>query len=689
MSRLTRTETHRAHPATALRIVAALAAAVFAAAGGARAEVPPPERMAADVIVSGRTSTVRKVDTAAVGNEIPKTFSGDRVKNTPGFAWWVSRHWALKTDLPDEKARFYLVLLEQAYPHYVELFGREAPGIGEKRLTVCYASSTKRLREAMAGDGAVWDFRGGGITLDDWKCAYQYPSGSLEYHQRYILLHECTHLVQTCLLGSSYTVPAWYTEGVADGLANHVYEMKPPRLTVWVLDKATTRNYLDSGLAGLRQSATSAERIHDTGGSDRGLAFLLAHYLSDDPDRAQKLRIWRDEMFRQNLSQRSGDPPQSGGRDRCLAESSRLVRDLYGPWRKVNEDFQAWTGSLRNTFHYAEWGWEQDGDTLWSYGFADNGRLSQTDVNLRPGEKPEPSPLRMDWPPGEASPLVGPVERGTAEPSVGCIIDFSRNPGKGRAGLGLGVISDDEGARRPADPKPDDPNVKSGVKVFTVRPGKASGGGYLAVLVQEEKDLVMDGPALGLERKTIAIPQAVRDAMAAGGHRVGLTVRVAAAAMEITLRARDPKAGAAAEFRASLALTPEQRERVLAQPLAVLSRDGRHGVTPYFDDRRQPEPDLSEPAPPNRWRNPGDRQLAALYKAAWRLRDKAPASLLALRDTMLAAVEKGPDAQKAALAEYQKQVGRVLEDIERSGAPAEDAAKAAAELREPPAAAAT
>ena len=665
-----------------------MAAGVLLIARAGSAEVPPPERMAADVIVSGRTSTVRKVDTVAVGNEIPKTFSGDRVGNTPGFAWWVSKHWALKTDLPEDKARFYLVLLEQAYPHYVELLGREVPGIGEKRLTVCYASSAKRLREAMAGDGAVWDFRGGGITLDDWKCAYQYPSGSLEYHQRYILLHECTHLVQTCLLGSSYTVPPWYTEGVADGLANHVYEMKPPRLTVWVLDKATTRNYLDSGLAGLRQSATSAERIHDTGGSDRGLAFLLAHYLSDDPDRAQKLRIWRDEMFRQNLSQRSGDPPQPGGRDRCLAESGRLMRDLYGPWRKVNEDFQAWTGSLRNTFHYAEWGWEQDGDTLWSYGFADNGRLSEADVNLPLREKPAPSPLRMDWPPGEASPLVGPVERGTAEPSVGCIVDFSRNPGKGRAGLGLGVLSDDEGARRPADPKPDDPNVKSGVKVFTVRPGKASGSGYLAVLVQEEKDLVMDGPALGLERKTFAIPQAVRDAMAASGHRVGLTVRAAAAALEITLRARDPKAGDAAEFRASLALTPEQRERILAQPLAVLSRDGWHGITPYFDDLRQPEPDLSVPAPPNRWRNPGDRQLAALYKAAWRLRDKAPASLLALRDAMRAAVEKGPDAQKAALAEYQKQVGGALEDIERSGAPADDAAKAAAELRGPPAAAA-
>ncbi|MBM4017948.1 MAG: hypothetical protein FJ288_06400 [Planctomycetes bacterium] len=654
-------------------ILAAAAAAMAAAARPAAAEAPPPDRLAADIIVSGRTSTAVKVDVVRTGSEIPATFAGDRVKNTPGFSWYVSRHWALKTDYPEEKARFYLTLLEQAYPHYVELFGREIAGIGRMRLAVCYASSTKRLKEALAGDGATWDFKGGGITLEQWKCAYQYPSGSLDYHQRYILLHECTHLYQLCLLGSSYTVPMWFTEGAADGLASHVYESAPRRLTLWVLDKATTRNHLDSGLAALRQSALTAEKIHDVGGADgseRGLPFLLVNFLATDPDRAQKFRLWRDEMFRRNL------------KDGCLAESSRLMTALFGPWRRIDEEFQAWAGALRSTFHYAEWGWEQDGDTLWSYGFAENGRLSETDVNLPPREPPQYHPLRMDWPRGQPPPLVGPVARGTAEPAVGCLLDFSRDPGRGRAGLGLGVIADDGAPPRGSKPPPDSPKTTSGVRVITIRPGKASGNGYLAVLVQEGRELLMEGQALGVDRRTVALPQTLRDAIVAGGHKAGLTVHIAAAGLEIVLRAKDPKAPAPAEFRTALALTAEQRERVLSRPMAVLSRDGRHGVTPAVDDARRPEPDslLLAPAPPNRWRNPGDAQLSALYRAAWLLGEKAPPSLAALRERMLAAADKAPEEQKAAVAEFQERIAQVRQDIERSGAPAEAAAKALAAL---------
>ena len=648
-----------------LAVVCILWAAWSAAAG---AEAPPPDRMVADVVVSGRTSTVRNVETAACGNAIPKTFSGDSVKSTPGFSWYVSRHWALKTDYPQEKAAFYLALLEQAYPHYVELFGREIPGIGEKRLAVCYASRKQSLQEAMKSDGATWDFNGGGITLENWKCAYQYPSGTLDYHQRYIALHECTHLYQLCLLGSSYTVPGWYTEGIADGLANHVYETRARRLTVWVLDKATTRNYLDSGLAGLRQSATTAEMIHDTKGNERGLAFLLAHYLMDDPDRAQKLRIWRDEMFRQNL------------KDRNLSESSRMMVGLIGPWRKINEDFQAWTAGLRNTFHYAQWGWEQDGDLIWSYGFAEGGRMSETDINLAPKDTPAYNPFVMDYPLGAMSPLVGPVARGTAEPTVGGLIDFSRTPGEGRAGLGLGVIADG-GDTGSSQPLPDSPKVKSGVKVITIHAGRASENGYLALLVNEEKELVVEGAPLGVDRQVVPLPAALRSAIAAGGHTVGMTVRIAATGLEITLRARDPKAGQAEEFKHFVPLSADQRERVMSRPGAVLSRDGRHGVTPCFDDRRRPEPDLSVPAPPNRWRNPGDRQLAALYRAAWLLGEKSPPSLAALKDAMLAAVANGSEDQKAALARFRKDLAAVLGDIEHSGAPADVAAKVATELQ--------
>src|SRR5262249_54503572 len=158
------------------------------------------------------------------GNQVPRTFSGDRVKNTPGFAWYVSQHYALKTDYPEATARSYLTLLELAYPHYRELFGREPAGMEDKRKAGGYASSSEALKKALASDGLVWNFNGGGITYEGYNCAYQYPSGSLLYHQRYILLHECTHLFQICLTGNFSATPGWYFEGISDALGHHVFD---------------------------------------------------------------------------------------------------------------------------------------------------------------------------------------------------------------------------------------------------------------------------------------------------------------------------------------------------------------------------------------------------------------------------------------------------------------------------------
>jgi hypothetical protein len=641
------------------------------AASAAQAAIPAPERQAAEIIVSGRTSTAVKVDVTYTGQEIPRTFSGDKVKNTPGFAWWVSRHWALKTDYPEEKARFYLTLLEQAYPHYVELFGREIPGRSEKRLTVCYASDRQRLREAMASDGVAWDGDGGGITFDDYNCAYAFAGGTLQYHQRYILLHECTHLYQTVLAGTVYTTPPWYYEGVADALASHVYDSAGRRLTVGVLDKPTTHDYCDEGMRELASHPLSAEAIHD-GAGGRGAKYLLMHFLSDDPDRAQRLRLWRDEMLRQ------------ARRDRCLAESSRLMQELYGPWRRLDADFKAWLASVQSTFHYAEWGWEQDGDTLWSCGGVPGGRLSETDVLLPPAEKPAYNPLRMDWPMGSLSPLVGPasprqdegraapgqspVERGVAEPSVGCLIDFSRSPGKGRAGIGLGVIG---GGPPSAEPKIEEAKATGGVTVITIGPAPTADptAGYVAILINDEKELVMDSTPLGVPYRRAAVPKALLEAMAADGHRVGMTVKIATGAVEIVLRAKDPRSGQPVIMKTAWPVSAEVRARLMTRPLAILSRDGPHGVTPYFDDRRRAEPDLSVSAPPNRWRNAGDRQLAALYRTAWRLKSKAPAGLMKLRDTMAAAASKGPEAQAEALTSFYREIAAILKDVRSSGAP--------------------
>jgi hypothetical protein len=296
--------------------------------------------------------------------------------------------------------------------------------------------------------------------------------------------------------------------------------------------------------------------------------------------------------------------------------------------------------------------------------------LSQTDVLLPPGEKPAYDPLRMDWPLGAASPLVGPADRGVAEPTVGCLIDFSLSPGKGRAGLGLGVLP---GGPPSAEPKAEEAKTAGGVQIITIGPvqSAAPAGGYVAILVSDEKELLLEAQPQVAANRSTALPKAMQQAMAAGGHRVGMTVKIGLGQIEIELRAKDPSAAEPVIMRTTWAISPELRQRLMTRPLAMLSRDGRHGLTPYFDDRRRAEPDLAIAAPPNRWRNPGDKPLAALYRAVWLLKNKAPADLVKLRNAMTAAAAQSPEAQAEALKSFYRQISAILKDVQASGAPTE------------------
>jgi len=532
-------------------------------------KVPAPSEMVADVIVSGRTSTAKTIEVVAIGQQIPDTFSEGKVKNTPGFSWFVSRHYALKTDYPEEKARYFLTLMELAYPHYVKLFGAEIPGINQKRLTLVYAANAKSLGDAMVSDSVKWDFNGGGITFEDVNCAYQYSyRNALQQHQRYIVMHEAVHLYQQCFAGATNLTPGWYYEGIADFIGSHVYDSENRRLTVNVLDKATRHNWLEYALNGLRQKPRTARELHDRGGS-RGEKVLLVAFLTRDPPNAKKFSIWRDTMFRNNLRG-----------NQMMAESGRLMEKLYGPWDRINAQFAAWVAPLHNTFHYVVRSWEQDGNTLWSSPL-DFSLLSEIIIYLPPGAKPRHSPWQMDFPANGPSPLVGPIARGVPEPSVGCVIDFSCSPGKGRAGLGLGVVPDQQtNHERMAAPDASDDTKSHSDKP---RPG------CLMLLVKEGKELVIDGQPLGMANAIVTpLPAPVLQALEADKHRIGLTAKIGAAALEITLRARDPGAGKVAEFRTTVPLQPAQRQRLMNRPVAALSTEGNHGITPYLDDGRPP-----------------------------------------------------------------------------------------------------
>lgn len=606
-----------------------LAASVL---GCAWAAIPPPADMAVDVVVSGRTSTIRSLTVRSAGQEIPATYSGDRIHNTPGFSWYVSRHYALKTDYGEMDAHRDLALLEAAYPQYLAFFGLEPPGIEAKRMAVVDATSKESLARALQSDGIAWDFSGGGITFDGYNTSYVYPSGSLQYHHRYILLHEAVHLYQDCLFGSVEATPLWFYEGIADVLANHTWDEEHQRLTVSVVDKPTVHNWYDEALQRYRKEPFTASQILSGAKSGRELGFLLVTYFTTDVDRAMRFRIWWQEMCRWRL------------RGAFRERSDRLLRELFGPRETLDAGFAAWVKERRDSFHYVDWGWEQDGDTLMSYGYPQTGAYSQTNLLLALSDKPDDDPLVMDYPEGSAPAVVGPVARGVQEPSVGCVIGFRLNPHAGEAGLGFGV----------------------------------EGRSFYKVLISAAKELILDGRSLKLPRQVFPLPAPLRTAIAGAGCQLGLTVRITEDSLVATVRAGEP--GKVQEFSAGAPLNAAARERLLSRPLCVLSRGGRHFITPFVDASSRPEPDPNVPAPANRWRNPAQEELYGLYRAAWRLGGGAPGSLLALRGALCAAATQDIRAQAEALARFRRERPMVARDIRSSAAPPATQDRAIADL---------
>ena len=190
-----------------------------------------------------------------------------------------------------------------------------------------YAKDKQTLAQALASDGRSWDFRGGGITFDECSATYQYPSGGLQYHLRYIMLHEAAHLFQACLTGNLRSMPGWYTEGVADLLSHHVWEANRQRLTLNVLDKATDINWLDLALRRFGEKRFTATDIARGNLRGRDVGFLLVAYFMTDVERSLKFRIYRDELFRLNLY------------NKYQERSDALIEDLFGSWADLDADF--------------------------------------------------------------------------------------------------------------------------------------------------------------------------------------------------------------------------------------------------------------------------------------------------------------------------------------------------------------
>lgn len=590
---------------------------------------PPPAATPCEVIVSGRTSTLKSIVVRKTGQTVPKISHGEHTcGNTPGFDWYVSQHYALKANVGDELAELFLTLAELAYPHYVEVIGREPPDIETTRMAFIHATNLETMQKAVISDiGDKWAGGGGGVTLPHSAAAYNFPSGALRYHRNDLSLHEGLHLLQMAVYGSCDT-PLRFTEGITHTFSNHVYDPAKKQLTVAVFDKAPINNPLDAGLRMAREKGLPSIEDIVTEKTAKGwypsaIALYTAFFWSD-PDRLMKWRLWRDELLHARVS---------GGAQRTLDLDT--VRKLHGgSLDGLNREWEAWIKERHTTFTHVDWGWEQWGETLQTYGWPWTKNLySQMDLNYAPGTKLPPDPFRLDYPRNPKSPLVGTVQLGADEPSVGCVLDFKNAKNQGWAGLGLGV----------------------------------QGRDLMRVVVEQNKKLVLDGTRrkLNAGRQDVAFtPEFLALAQKTG--RVGLTAKIAKTAVEVTLRAGE--AEPFQEMAASYPLTPDERADLLAKHMALLSRDARHEITPYIEEPPA-QPDYSTAAPANRWRFAGDKETYRLYRAAWRMGDKAPASLASLKSAMVTAMDKDAATQQAALTSYDNQIGQVVRDLRAADTP--------------------
>ncbi len=574
--------------------------------------VPPPSETPAKVVVSGRTSTAIDIKVVKTGQEIPLTCAGKKIANTPGFEWYVSEHYALKSQMDEKFSQMMLEISELAFAHWEEMTGLIPPDLKTTRMCIVYAKNMDELNRSIKSDfGGSYKGEGGGITLWENMTSYNYLSGSLQYHLKDLVIHENLHMLQGVVLKHNMG-----TEGFTYGGAQHVYDSNKKQLTVMVFDQAPTNHHTDNGIASLQKEFKTMQDMAanhwDEGG---GLGAVYSHFFWNDPDRWFKWCIWRDEFYLDKVNQKT---------------NVEMMEEIFGSLEKLNVEWEKWVKSRRVTFHRIDWGWEQNGNVIWAYGFPwDKNYWSQMNIQHAPIEKVVYDPMRMDYPLEPMPPIVGPVKRGVEEPSIGFVI--SNVGGSCWGGFGLGVKD----------------------------------RSMCQVIIISDKALVIEGkelpPNQTIERKEFALTEEIKEAAKKDAGRYGVTIQIKKDRLEVTI-----KAGAELKtMTASVPITATLYDRLMNGYMAMIGKDGYPAFIPFIDDGRQMEPDLSKPAPANRWRFPAEKEVYALYRAAWRLKDKAPASLIELKEAMLKTVDKEASVQNTALQLYKTHLPKVIDDIKQ------------------------
>lgn len=561
--------------------------------------IPKPSDMIADVITNARVSTIKHIDVAYVGKQIPFTFSHGKVENTEGFEWYVSKHFALKTDYPAKKAEFFLELLELSYPYYVEYFGMEPPNIDQQRIASTYATSNDKLRDAMFDDGfnrGIHHTAGGEAMYYNWV-GYSFPTERPQ-HQRYISIHETMHSYQMALGNYPWT-PSWHGEGLGDSTANHVFDSEKKQLTVFGHD-VPIFDMMSWGLATYQKEKPSIVDIHNRPKFDRGLNVLFVQFMFNNPEYSQYLKIYHQEVMRQQTDSRK--------------ESLKILQSVVPDWNKLETDFTAWVSDIDETHEVASRGqWEMDGNMFYkrksNYDYAPQ-RLG---FNMTPAQTPVYKPFKTDFPMPDKSDLLLDIKRGVNEPTLGYVLQYQKDT------LQQGIIGMAFGAKSTPE------NIESKKHYRSWKGGNTDLDQQLRIEIQEAKTLIIDGRNFGTDTKEITLPaNLVTSLKNQIQPKLGVSVQFKKAALVVTLKTAN-----ADTFEVNEPITTQQYNNLVNRPFGLVSSDNQHGITPHMDDGRDLNPNMpnyNQTTAANAWGFKGDKLANRFARANFKAGKNTPNS---------------------------------------------------------------
>lgn len=350
---------------------------------GSKRGCPSVDSMAAEVESDGRSSWLAgKLDIVKTHKPKPELlYSGDFITDSEGFEWFVSRHYALKTDLPEAEAAEALLLLELAYPQLEAIFGTR-PYLSEStRMAIVFGSSRNSLKKAMMDDD-MHVFTLGGVMQEGYSCAYLYAG--TPYQSRYILLHEAVHLFQYCISGNTRGCYGFFVEGIADFFSSHVYNPSKKLLTVNVADRAPIHNHLAKGLDEWHsRNAPSFSTLYEDANPSRGISVLLCAFLQSTPAFEAAWRKYCNGIL-------------TRGKCTSKARSDQLLNSLYGGAKALDGKFQKWVQGLEPSYRLLVREFDQEGDAIVSCYPAS---LKSPATMLLPFINSKAGNFICDWPP--------------------------------------------------------------------------------------------------------------------------------------------------------------------------------------------------------------------------------------------------------------------------------------------------